>query len=656
MLTDLTCPAEVFRTILPTEDIPAVTLTLYNLSDRVIASVEVTVRMLSAAGAEKERMTFRGRTLNGRPHSTFPMNVPMAPAPGVRKADVTIEKVWYADKDTWQRQEENLTEYEPNDLPASTALTRLKYTAGENAVGYPSQQEGLWVCVCGRPNPDLFSVCARCRREKALVFTMFNREAVENQVAMREKQLDLNTRSAREDTARLQRIREEEYNQNRARRKHRVFLASCLFACLLLTALLLGGVVPTLRVIQAERAMQRSDYTGALKTLNAYPDFPGAQEKIKECLWQIAAKEASDSRDPETIAAAAELLRSDSRQGSSAEADRAEIRLARILLDAGDLDGAREAIANLPEDSADRKSLEAECRYREACNLLDERKYEDARKIFVSLGSYPNAATMASECVWREANAAMEQKDYAGAIELYNQILGYAESRARMQECHFRIAEGYELEDNFAAAAEEYKLADTWDIARQKLWEMIDYQAEAAIREGDWEEAKRLYNTVPEYEGAQKGNLTCAYMLGFKAFAASDFPAAYAYLSELPKGWEPENAEQDAAETIADLRTQAAYHAGCAARAAGDNDTAEDYLAKASDYRDAKDILAQIAAEKEEAARAAQPTATPEPETTPEPSPEPTPTPTPTPAPTVPPAPTDENPDAFLVKPEDGDE
>ena len=84
MLTDLTCPAEIFRTIMPTEDIPAVTLTLYNLSDRVIASVEVTVRLLSAAGGERERMAFRGRGLNGRPHSTFPMNVPMAPAAGVR--------------------------------------------------------------------------------------------------------------------------------------------------------------------------------------------------------------------------------------------------------------------------------------------------------------------------------------------------------------------------------------------------------------------------------------------------------------------------------------------------------------------------------------------------------------------------------------------
>ena len=37
MLIDLTCPAEVFEAVLPTEDSPAVSLALYNLSDGVIA-------------------------------------------------------------------------------------------------------------------------------------------------------------------------------------------------------------------------------------------------------------------------------------------------------------------------------------------------------------------------------------------------------------------------------------------------------------------------------------------------------------------------------------------------------------------------------------------------------------------------------------------
>ena len=52
MLIDLSCPAEIFRAELPTEEIPAASLLMFNLSDRIIASAEVTLRLLSAAGEE----------------------------------------------------------------------------------------------------------------------------------------------------------------------------------------------------------------------------------------------------------------------------------------------------------------------------------------------------------------------------------------------------------------------------------------------------------------------------------------------------------------------------------------------------------------------------------------------------------------------------
>ena len=60
MLIDLTCPAEVFRTALPTEEMPAASLALYNLSDRVIVSVEVTLRLLSGSGARKRSGWYSG--------------------------------------------------------------------------------------------------------------------------------------------------------------------------------------------------------------------------------------------------------------------------------------------------------------------------------------------------------------------------------------------------------------------------------------------------------------------------------------------------------------------------------------------------------------------------------------------------------------------
>ena len=304
MLIDLTCPVEIFRTAIPTADTHALSLTMFNLSDRVIVSAEVTARLLTASGLEKEKMVFRGRALNGRPHSTFLMNVPMGFSAGAHNAEVTVEKIWFADNDTWQRKDGAETEYTPNALPSSPALTRLKYVAGDFAAGYPVQEEGLWVCVCGRPNPDRETVCARCRQDKAAVFSRFSRETVEKQVSLREKQLDLSSRSAREDTARLQRIREEEYNLNRARRGRRIRLASSLALFIVLMAGIIGGAIPSLRASAASKDMEQGNYETALETLQEVAFFPGADEKIAECKWQLAAASAQTSEDIEELASA----------------------------------------------------------------------------------------------------------------------------------------------------------------------------------------------------------------------------------------------------------------------------------------------------------------------------------------------------------------
>ena len=235
MLIDLTCPAEVFQVSLPTEEHPSAELILYNLSDRVIVSAEVTLRLQNDRGVDLERVTTEDRS-------------------GTEKHAVTLERIRFNNGTEWKREDGNETEYTPNDLPVSKALAALKFAAGERAKGFPSQQDGLWVCICGRPNPDSDSVCARCRQRKEDIFSRYNRDAVELAVSQREKQLDLATRSTREDLARLQRIREAEYRVEEARRKRQRRLAVCLAVFLALIAALLFWAEPALRRLLPEEA------------------------------------------------------------------------------------------------------------------------------------------------------------------------------------------------------------------------------------------------------------------------------------------------------------------------------------------------------------------------------------------------------------------
>ena len=599
MQIDLTCPVEIFRTTVPTAGSQVLELTMFNLSDRVIVSAEVTARLMSASGLEKEKMVFRGRALNGRPHSTFVMNVPMGFSAGAHNAVVTVEKIWFADNDTWQRKDGTEKEYTPNALPSSPALTRLKYVAGDFAVGYPDQQDGLWVCVCGRPNPDRETVCARCRQDKGAVFERFSRETVEKQVFLREKQLDLSSRSAREDTARLQRIREEEYNLDRARRGRRIRLGCFLALFLVLTAGLIQGAIPALRTRLAAREMEQGNYASALETLRDVAFFPGTEEKIAECEWQLAAASAEASEEIDELAAAARLLRENQeREGSAALADKADLKRANLLYAKGDRAGALAAAEAVDPENAERISLERDCLFDTANEQLEAGDYAAARDAFVSLGDYPGAAELATECIYRPAVAMLENKAYEDAIRELSRIPDYKDSRQLTLKCHYQIAADMEAVGDLTGAAKEFLLAGDYEDAPDKNREMVYLQAEDALKKGKLEDAQALYASIPGYEDADDKSNACLYTLANIAMADMEYTLAYGMLKQVPEGY----LDADS------LRARAAYEAGKTARNNGDLETARELLEAAGKYKNAQRILNQVNAEirkAEEAAEAA---------------------------------------------------
>ena len=549
MFIDLTCPAEIFRTELPTEEIPAAVLTLFNLSDRVIASVEVMLRLLDSSGAETEKLSFRGRALNGRPHSTFLMTVPCAPA-GVHAAEVSIEKVWYTDNEVWRRNPANAVEYTPNALPVSKALTSLQYVAGDTAVGWPVMENGLWICVCGRPNPEEETVCVRCGRQRDTVFARFSQEAVEAQVSMRERQLDLNSRNMREDTIRLQRIREEEYRKRQARHKRRLRLA----LCLVLSLLLIPGIrffgVPGLRLLAGRRALNNGDPEGARAVFESLGSFGGAEDLMAECDWQIALHRAETSVTTGEMAEASRLLRAlKDRPEALQKADETDMGRARILLARGDRKGAEEALALVPEGTGDRETLLRDCRMAEAKELLEAGEYEQARAIFLELTDLPGTGDLADECLYRPAVLRIREEDWDGAIELLNRIPGYRDSRSLTLQCHYRKAEAMEAAGDLAGAGAEYLLAGDWGDAAEKTAAITLKQADELFAMGDIRGAHSLYASLPDNAECIEKDRTCCLELAREAAGNLEYTMVLELLQGIP----------DDFGDAGSLRTEAAY-------------------------------------------------------------------------------------------------
>ena len=204
MKIDLTCPAELWRMRLPREDSPACELTMYNLSDKLIVSMEVTLTLLDSAQEEICRVIYRAHDLHGQAEKPFIMMVPVEEEGKPAAADVVVEKIWFDDNSVWRRGKLPLSEYTSNTLPNSRSLENLRYIAGKDAVGYPEEQTGLWLCVCGRPNQNGSRICIRCHRNRTEVFANLNKEAVQKQTELRERQLALKGKQARESASRHQ--------------------------------------------------------------------------------------------------------------------------------------------------------------------------------------------------------------------------------------------------------------------------------------------------------------------------------------------------------------------------------------------------------------------------------------------------------------------
>ena len=202
MRIDLTCPVEAWKVTLPTEEAPSCDVTLFNLSSFQVVSVEVTILLSSADGEETAKVIHRGRGLNGAPGKTFHMIVPVEGHISPQRYEVTVEKEWFDNSSVWRREKENTITYTPNNLRRSAQLTTLRAIAGDMASGYPEQQKGLWLCVCGRPNLDETPLCARCHRDKAEVFGRYSRQAIDAVVAQREAELARHGRDTLRETGR----------------------------------------------------------------------------------------------------------------------------------------------------------------------------------------------------------------------------------------------------------------------------------------------------------------------------------------------------------------------------------------------------------------------------------------------------------------------
>jgi len=580
MRMDLNCPAEILTVEMPTEDDPRAKLVLMNLADRGVNSCEATVRLRDRDGREIARTVHRARALTGRPRSTFSMTVPMEPVEGAARAEARLDKVWFEDNDVWRRNKSEETEYEANNLPAGNDLNALRYVAGKEAVGFPSQQADVWVCVCGRPNDNRSVICARCRRQKDMIFQQYNRNAVLRAVSQRERQLDLQTRGAREESNRIQHEREAEYNITQERKARRRRLLIALIAGLFCAALAVFAVRPALKLLSADKALEEDRLEDAKETLETIEGFPGAAQRMEETTLRIAREDAGDAtaQTVERLSEVSETLRTENAEAADiALADTADLTRAEKLLASGDIDGAEALAETLPEDLEGRASLLADCAYARAEKAMDERDYDTARGIFLDLGSWRDSATKAVECLYEPALTMIENGEYDAAIATLETISDYADSAEQIQKCYYLKAESLEASGDVDGAREAYVGAGDYSDAKDKIMEIDWNRAEALREEGDLAGALEIYKQLGDYAEAKARWQECALELSRKYYKQREYALAVETLEDIP----------EVTKEVTQIRTRGTYLGAKAAANRGELETAIEMIERVPDYSDA---------------------------------------------------------------------
>lgn len=580
MKIDLSCPIELWHFTMPTEAYPVVTLDLFNLSSKTVTSVQAAFVCLDAEGEPMSRQVERVQGVDGEPKEMFEVAVAVEDGVAAARMDMTIEKVWFHDGTVWRRGVEGVTEYQDVSIEPGKKLDTLRHVAGADAIGYPSDQGAVWVCVCGRPNAASRSDCIRCGRDKHDVFTQFNKAAIEKIIFTQESEMEEKARHAREEAGRM--AAEREQAEQKARRRRRRITAS------ILTVLLLAGAaygiyfhgIPAYRYHRARQQLEDGAYEEAKAGFLALTDYRDSADMALESDY-LRAGEAARTGNLTSLKAAQDLYESLKDYKDSAQlAVDMRYRRADLTMQAEDYPGA---IALFEETNGykDAKERITRAGYLWARQLMDALDYTQAREKFLALGEYEDAAQLAQDCLYRPAMAAIEQQRFEDAIALLGQLPDtHPDAARKAQEAYYLWGEQLFAAQSFDEAADKYLQAGDYLDSYLKASACLYEPAVQLMQQGDYAAAKAKFDKIAAYRDAGMLSQECSYQMGREALGREALDEAIGHFAQAPD-------VQDAAI----LAREASYRAAELALAEGDSDKAMRLFQAAGEYRDAPDRL-----------------------------------------------------------------
>lgn len=418
------CPVEIEKgALLFDNELNAVLLQLklFNVGSSVISSVHTVIDGFNYAGEaipDLEPLQYVYKDLNaGVQTAFFGDKTPIVLDKRVNDVKVTITKVTTVDGEVWEYNgAEPFTS--PGQLPINSLETSLinqlnkeiqnSPIEGWDKIKYiPRQREDLWLCSCGRPNPNTSVVCSRCGMSRDWIFEKTDKDYLTFKIneynetliaasAVPEVPAETAPLADMEEEWSLEELRARETaaitDRQKQERRYKWTLRAAAFIGLVITgALLWFLVLPMVNYSRGVSLYESRQYPAAIKVFEGMGEYKNASS------WLLAAKYKQ-----------AVSLMGNKRYEESA------------------------ALFETIKDYSNAKDMIKEVSYQKAGNYLAEKKYTEAIALYEKIPEYSNASELAKEARYQYAvdllNAPESLENYQTAIGQLESIQGYKNS------------------------------------------------------------------------------------------------------------------------------------------------------------------------------------------------------------------------------------
>lgn len=378
-----------------------VQLKLRNIGTNMISAVKVKIKAFEPNGAEIEGVDeYQYVDLNAGHGDEFGQKTPIyLPNNSTRRFEVGVTEVvlrgsepWFSEFRQWEPlpNQKGVKSLHNNELEKQFAIEAgggktLKQTPDF----IPDITLDLFRCTCGDINPENSGICLSCGRKKDLVFKASDTELLKKNCDVRlEKEKRLAEQNAQE-------IAEKKEIQKAKIKKFRniAIPVGAVIVVAIFLVVLFSSIIPGSKYNEAKELLNKGKYD---KAYTLFSELGNYRDAKKMC-------------------------------------DNAYYEKALNLFEKGKY---KEAYSYKDKIKDEKKSEELVTEIEnKISNLIDEKRYEDARKACIAIGD----STELDEVNYSEANNYYELKNYKAAKELYKKI-NDDNAKAAIMNCDFYIA------------------------------------------------------------------------------------------------------------------------------------------------------------------------------------------------------------------------